>query len=86
MSFKDFIINYFSPVFFILRCFLLWTSLCLYVVVPLALVHSGFDPTLSRYISLAISLYLLYKALKPWRVGMTIGEAMHKYKNFTGKY
>lgn len=85
MSFKEFIINYFSPIFFILRCFLLWTAFCLFIILPFALVHSGFDATLARYISIAVSLYILYKALKPWRVGMTIGEAMRKYKKFVDK-
>lgn len=85
MSFKNFIINYFSPVFFILRCFLLWTSFCLYFVLPLALHSSGLDSTLSHYIGMGLSLYILYKALKPWRIGMSIGEAKAKYDKFINK-
>lgn len=85
MSFKDFIINYFSPVFFILRCFLLWTSFCLYFLLPFVLASHGFDVGLAKGIGIIVSLYLLYKALKPWRVGMTIGEAMKKINNFSGK-
>lgn len=86
MSFKDFIINYFSPVFFILRCFLVWVAFFCYVFLPFFLFSSGISETVARFISLGLALYFLYKALKPWRVGMTIGQAMDKYKKFINKH
>lgn len=84
MSFKEFIINYFSPVFLILRCFLLWTSFCSYFILPTVLYHFGMG-NLSNPIGIIVSIYILYKAIKPWRVGMTIGEAKQKYDSFINK-
>lgn len=78
MSFKGFLVNYFSPIFFILRFFLLLATFFIYFLLPFIL-HDGanIDFTLARYITTILALYTLYKALKPWRVGMTIRDIIN---------
>ena len=85
MSFKEFLINYFSPAFLILRCCLFFLGIWSYFVSLIACVSLGLDSQTAHYISLIIALFIIYKSLKPWGVGMTVGEAITKYKKFINK-
>lgn len=70
--FKFILINYFSPVYLILRIGWLWTAFLLWLV--------GIGSKDKLF--LGISLCCAFIGIKPWKVGMTVGDVIRKINSY----
>lgn len=80
MTLKNFIINYFSPFYFIAR--FLWLVLAFFVWALLTgiLVGSGWNGENATIVAIIASLVIVWNALRPWKIGVSYNEAAQSFK------
>jgi hypothetical protein len=74
MTFRQFLVNYFSPVYFVLRCCWLISAFVTPVFTMFVLTGQGASPALAKLCGIAIAAACVWVALKPWKVGASIAD------------
>ena len=80
MTFKNFLVNYFSPFYLMARCFWLILALFTWVLLTGILVGSGWSEKSAYYTAMAIGLVLAWNAIRPWKIGISYNEAVESAK------
>jgi hypothetical protein len=80
MTFKNFLLNYLSPFYFIVRCLWLILALFTWALLTGILVGSGWSEKSAHYTAIAISLIIIWNAIRPWKIGISYNEAVESAK------
>lgn len=87
MTFGQFLVNYFSPFYFIARCFFLgWAAMSWYVLGYMISAMTQSETNTTVFIFRAIAIILAWNALRPWGKGMSINDINRNLENLNSKY
>jgi hypothetical protein len=85
MSFKNFIVNYLSPFYFLARLFFaFWAAMCWFIIPEMASAM-GLDRSLALLAFRGLSLVLAWNALRPWKIGASYNDIKSGLDNLQSK-
>lgn len=76
MTLKNFLLNYFSPWYFLLRIyFLVMAGVVWALGIGLLVGNAGLSPNTALYVANGLALVLVWNALRPWKIGVSYNTA-----------
>jgi hypothetical protein len=84
MTFRQFLLNYLSPVYFLLRCCWLFNAFWVPVFTMAILTSMGWTPPMVKLVGLGLGIGCIWIALRPWKIGPSFKDvqnavdAMHR--------
>lgn len=85
MSLRQFAVNYFSPWYFLLRCFWLCSAFVMWLMTTAVLAGQWWNHDSAHYAGLAVGAVLVWNALRPWRVGASYNDIKNGLDNLNSK-
>lgn len=77
MRFKDFMINYFSPYYFVTRIlWLIYAAIAFFFVTGVAIAMAGWSLGSSVVAGGLIASVLVWNALRPWKIGASYNDVV----------
>ena len=87
MTFWQFLVNYFSPFYFIARCFFLgWAAMSWYVLGYMTSAMMNFETSTTVLVFKAVAVILAWNALRPWGKGISFNDINRNLERLNSKY
>lgn len=86
MTFRQFLVNYLSPWYFLLRCFWLFNAFVGWLLTTAILAGQGWNPNTAHNIGLVVGFILVWNALRPWKVGPSYNDIKNGLDNLNNRY
>ena len=74
MTFRGFLVNYLSPWYFLLRLFWIMDAFIGWFFTMAILSGKGWSPQSAHYAGLAVALFFVWIALRPWKIGASYND------------
>lgn len=81
MTFWQFLVNYFSPFYFVMRCFWLCNGFIFWMVSTSVFHGWGWSPSAAKNGAIIVGLIFAWNALRPWKIGPSYNDINNKINN-----